>query len=133
MSSLRSCLTLADLSFLAVEKAVATKVFSAELSPRCRNLRFSLSQVFFETHYHGLLKKPRDRDQRKDLLEKELSRLNISDAERRNVRAAWALSETEYLRDLRTRVNVGSFSKLKVIGHGAFGVVSLVKERGTGE
>ncbi|KAK4702158.1 hypothetical protein P7C70_g4069, partial [Phenoliferia sp. Uapishka_3] len=101
-------------SLTTIEKAVATK-------------------VFFETHYHAILKKPRGRDQRKELLERELARLNISDAERRNVRSAWALSESEYLRDLRKKVNVGSFVKLKTIGHGAFGVVSLVKERGTGE
>lgn len=101
-------------SLTTIEKAVATK-------------------IFFETHYHAILKKPRGRDQRKELLERELARLNISDAERRNVRAAWALSESEYLRDLRAKVNIGSFVKLKTIGHGAFGVVSLVKERGTGE
>lgn len=67
------------------------------------------------------------------MLEKELARLNISDAERRNVRAAWALSETEYLRDIRSKVGVGSFMKIKTIGHGAFGVVSLVKEKGSGQ
>ncbi|KAM0752692.1 kinase-like protein [Meredithblackwellia eburnea MCA 4105] len=90
-------------------------------------------KIFFETHYHAILKRPRDRDQRKDMLEKELARLNISDAEKRNVRKAWVLSETEHLREVRNRVDVGSFVKLKTIGHGAFGVVSLVKERGTGE
>lgn len=91
------------------------------------------AKVYFETHYHALLRKPRDRDTRKAMLETELSRLNITDAERRNVRAAWALSETEYLREMRHRVGIGSFVKLSTIGHGAFGVVSLVKERGTGE
>lgn len=101
-------------SLTTIEKAAATK-------------------VFFETHYHGILKRPRGRDQRKAMLEKELARLNISDAERRNVRAAWALSETEYLRDIRSKVGVGSFMKIKTIGHGAFGVVSLVKEKGSGQ
>lgn len=34
---------------------------------------------------------------------------------------------------MRSRVGIESFVKLKIIGHGAFGVVNLVKERGTGE
>jgi len=101
-------------SLQTIEKAVACK-------------------VFFETHYHSILRKPQGRDQRRALLEQELTRLNISDAERRNVREAWALSETEHLRDLRARVGEGSFKKLKTIGHGAFGVVSLVEEKGTGQ
>lgn len=90
-------------------------------------------KIYFETHYHTILKKPRDRDRRRILLEKELARLHISDLEKQNVRGAFALSETEYLRDIRTRVDVTSFVKLKTIGHGAFGVVSLCKEKGSGE
>ncbi|ORY89478.1 kinase-like domain-containing protein, partial [Leucosporidium creatinivorum] len=101
-------------SLTTIEKAVSTK-------------------IFFETKYHEILRKPRSRDQRKALLEAELSRLQMTDQQRNTVRAAWALSETEYLREVRSKVGVGSFVKLKTIGHGAFGVVSLVKERGTGE
>lgn len=101
-------------SLQTIEKAVACK-------------------VFFETHYHSILRKPQGRDQRRALLEQELTRLNISDAQRRNVREAWALSETEHLRDLRARVTEGSFKKLKTIGHGAFGAVSLVEEKSTGQ
>ncbi|KAG0149915.1 hypothetical protein CROQUDRAFT_668824 [Cronartium quercuum f. sp. fusiforme G11] len=50
-----------------------------------------------------------------------------------HIRVAWSLSETNYLREIRSRVGVNSFTKLKTIGHGAFGVVSLVRDRGTGE
>ncbi|GAA5867355.1 hypothetical protein JCM1840_002105 [Sporobolomyces johnsonii] len=101
-------------SLTTIEKAVSTK-------------------IYLETKYHALLKRPPSRETRKALLEKELARLNISDKERMRVRQAWMLSETEYLREMRSRVGVGSFVKLKTIGHGAFGVVSLVRERGTGE
>ncbi|SGY23478.1 BQ5605_C019g08943 [Microbotryum silenes-dioicae] len=101
-------------SLLTIEKAVAAK-------------------VYFETRYHAILKQPRDRDTRRLLLEKELMRLSLNDQQRQCVREAWKLSETEYLREMRQRVGVNSFVKLKTIGHGAFGVVSLVKERGTGE
>ncbi|CEQ42499.1 SPOSA6832_04317 [Sporobolomyces salmonicolor] len=101
-------------SLTTIEKAVATK-------------------VYLETKYHALLKMPPSRETRRALLEKELARLNISDRERMRVRQAWMLSETEYLRETRSRVGIGSFAKLRTIGHGAFGVVSLVRERGTGE
>lgn len=76
------------------------------------------ARIFFETKYHNILKKPRDRDQRRERLEAELKRLNLSEAQNETVRAAWALSETEYLREMRSKVTVGSFVKLKTIGHG---------------
>lgn len=101
-------------SLITIERAVATK-------------------VYFETYYHGIFKKASSRDKRQTLLERELTRLNITDAERRNVRAAWLASETEHLRELRTRVRIEGFQKLVTIGHGAFGVVSLVREKVTGE
>jgi hypothetical protein len=90
-------------------------------------------QVYFEQLYHGLLKRPAARDQRRLQLERELARLQIPDAQRRAARLAFAASESAHLRDLRTRVHQGSFVKLKAVGHGAFGVVHLVRERETGE
>lgn len=101
-------------SLETVEKSVATK-------------------IYLENHYYAILKRPRDRDQRRAALERELASANMSDAQRRKIRAAWTLSETEHLRDLRNKVSVNSFQKIKTIGHGAFGVVSLVKEQGSGE
>ncbi|BGP40444.1 hypothetical protein JCM10449v2_004406 [Rhodotorula kratochvilovae] len=101
-------------SLATIEKAVAAK-------------------VALEVKYHALLKQPPSRETRRALIERELARLHLSDAERARVREAWALSESEYLRETRRRVGVGSFVKLKTIGHGAFGVVSLVREKGTGE
>ncbi|GAA5833459.1 hypothetical protein JCM9279_001531 [Rhodotorula babjevae] len=90
-------------------------------------------KTFLEVKYHALLKQPPSREARKALIERELARLHLSDAERVRVRDAWVLSESEYLRETRRRVGVGSFLKLKTIGHGAFGVVSLVREKGSGE
>ncbi|KAH8915418.1 kinase-like protein [Atractiella rhizophila] len=101
-------------SLTTVEKSVATK-------------------VYLENHYYGILKRPRDRDQRRMMLEEELGRLGLPESEKENVRRAWALSETEHLRDMRKRVSNNSFTTLKVIGHGAFGVVTLVREKPTGE
>ncbi|BGP24983.1 serine/threonine protein kinase Cbk1 [Rhodotorula toruloides] len=101
-------------SLVSVEKAVATR-------------------VFLEDKYHALLRKPRSREVRRTLLERELAKLQLSEEQKAAARQAFALSESNYLREMRSRTGVGSFVKLKTIGHGAFGVVSLVKEKGTGE
>ena len=108
------------------------KVFKPSLETVERSVA---TKVYLENHYYGILKRPRDRDQRKAALEKELlaAGAEMSDAQRRGIRAAWAASETEHLRDLRARVGANSFLKVKTIGHGAFGVVSLVREKGSGE
>ncbi|POW15577.1 hypothetical protein PSHT_06959 [Puccinia striiformis] len=99
-------------SFITVEKTVATKPFNI---PRCN------------------LKRPKDRDQRQKLMEDELLRLNVNDNERKDIMSNWNRSETAYLREIRSRVGIENFNKLKTIGHGAFGVVSLVREEVTGE
>ncbi|KAA1117992.1 hypothetical protein PGT21_029320 [Puccinia graminis f. sp. tritici] len=101
-------------SIITVEKAVATK-------------------VFFEKHYDAILKRPKDRDQRKKLMEDELLRLDINAYDREEIMRNWNRSETAYLREIRNRVGIENFKKLKTIGHGAFGVVSLVREEITGE
>lgn len=86
--------------------------------------------IYFEQLYHGILKRPRGRDVRRLQLQEALE--TLTEEEQARAKAAWLAAETEYLRDLRTRVDVGSFTKLKCIGHGAFGVVNLVQERQTG-
>jgi protein-serine/threonine kinase len=93
--------------------------------------RAAAASIFFEQLYHGILKRPKARDQR--LHQLELALRGLPDSERRAARAAWSVAETEYLREIRTRVSVGSFVKLKTVGAGAFGVVTLVREQGSGE
>lgn len=107
---------------------------SAPFKPSLETVEKSVAtKVYLENHYYGILKRPRDRDQRRAALERELASANMTDAHRRKLRAAWILSETEHLRSLRNKVTVNAFTKIKTIGHGAFGVVSLVREQGSGE
>ncbi|MBW0466650.1 hypothetical protein O181_006365 [Austropuccinia psidii MF-1] len=101
-------------SFQTVEKIVSTK-------------------IFFERHYDAILKRPKDRDRRKLHIEKEICCLNLTEEERKDIWEALTESETAYLRDIRCRIGVDGFTKLKIIGHGAFGVVSLVREKSTGQ
>lgn len=78
--------------------------------------RSASAAIFFEQLYHGLLKRPKARDQRLKQLEAGVS--HLPESERHAAKAAWLSVETEHLRDLRTRVDVGSFAKLKTVGHG---------------
>ncbi|TKY85861.1 hypothetical protein EX895_005402 [Sporisorium graminicola] len=91
------------------------------------------AKIYFENLYYGILKKPKARDTRKAGLEAELAALRIPESNKEQIREAWMANETRYLRDLRARVDVNSFLKLKTIGHGAFGVVALCKERQSGQ
>ena len=91
------------------------------------------ARIYFENLYFPLLRQQPSRERRRLAMEREMEQLGMSEGQRLVVRERWRKNETEYLRERRARVDVNSFVKLKTIGHGAFGVVSLVKEKGTGK
>ncbi|CUA77053.1 LATS, large tumor suppressor [Rhizoctonia solani] len=91
------------------------------------------AKIYFENVYFPLLRLPPSREQRRLAMEAEMEQLNIPQHTRAQLRARWRANETAYLRERRRRVDQRSFVKLKTIGHGAFGVVSLVEEKDTGE
>ena len=87
-------------------------------------------------------------------MERDMAAMGLSEPAKEELRARWRQNETDYLREKRRKVDVSAFIKLKTIGHGsspvnfrccaavlidprcllgAFGVVSLVKERSTGQ
>lgn len=111
-----------------------TQPIGAAVRPSLETVEKSVAaKIFFENLYYGILKKPKARDTRRAGLEAELASLRIPESSKNQIREAWMANETQYLRDLRARVNVNSFLKLKTIGHGAFGVVALCKERQSGQ
>ncbi|KAK0559349.1 hypothetical protein OC861_006672 [Tilletia horrida] len=119
----------------AVAGGLALALQAAAVRPSLQTIEKSVAtKIYFENLYHSILKKPRARDTRRAGLEAELASLGnrISDREKEAIRAKWLANETDYLREMRARVNINSFSRLKTIGHGAFGVVSLVKEKSKG-
>ncbi|CAE6433090.1 unnamed protein product [Rhizoctonia solani] len=112
-----------------------------DVTPRSQPFRPSLTtldkavsaKIYFENVYFPLLRLPPSREQRRLAMEAEMEELNIPQHTRTQLRARWRANETAYLRERRRRVDQRAFTKLKTIGHGAFGVVSLVKEKDTGE
>lgn len=106
----------------------------APITPSLTTLEKAVSaRIYFENIYYTLLRSPPSRDQRRLALERELARLPWSEQQKALLRQQWRTNETEYLRERRRRVGASSFIKLKTIGHGAFGVVSLVKETHSGQ
>ena len=115
-----------------------------------------------ETLYHGLLKSstsPQNhhqaREHRRLALERQLEGDAVPEEEKTTARERLRSSETHWLREQRKRVGAKNFTRLHIIGHGgsgflrapphpalnytcslpagAFGVVSLVKQKDTGE
>jgi hypothetical protein len=104
------------------------------ITPSLATLEKAVSaRIYFENLYFPLLRQPPSREQRRIAMEKDMVIMHFSEDQKEALRAQWRQNETEYLRERRRKVDATAFIKLKTIGHGAFGVVSLVKERVTGQ
>ncbi|OCH95179.1 kinase-like protein [Obba rivulosa] len=105
-----------------------------QITPSLATLEKAVSaRIYFENLYFPLLRQPPSREQRRLAMERDMANMQLSEAQKDYLRARWRQNETDYLRDRRRKVDVSAFVKLKTIGHGAFGVVSLVRERSTGQ
>ncbi|KAK7005676.1 kinase-like protein [Favolaschia claudopus] len=104
------------------------------ITPSLATLEKAVSaRIYFENLYFPLFRHPPSREQRRLAMERDMAEMQLSQMQKENLRARWRQNETDYLRDRRRRIDVTAFRKLKTIGHGAFGVVSLVKEQTTGQ
>ncbi|KAJ6587159.1 kinase-like protein [Mycena vulgaris] len=103
------------------------------ITPSLATLEKAVSaRIYFENLYFPLFRHPPSREQRRLAMERDMAEMQLNQMQKENLRARWRQNETDYLRDRRRRIDVTAFRKLKTIGHGAFGVVSLVKEQSTG-
>ncbi|KAH0827531.1 hypothetical protein J3R83DRAFT_4250 [Lanmaoa asiatica] len=104
------------------------------ITPSLATLEKAVSaRIYFENLYFPLLRHPPSREQRRVAMERDMIAMNLAEEQKEELRSRWRQNETDYLRDRRRKVDVTAFIKLKTIGHGAFGVVSLVKERDTSQ
>jgi protein-serine/threonine kinase len=76
------------------------------------------ARIYFENLYFPLLRHPPSREQRRLAMEKDMMEMQLSQAQKENLRARWRQNETDYLRERRRKVDVSAFVKLKTIGHG---------------
>ncbi|THU95397.1 kinase-like protein [Dendrothele bispora CBS 962.96] len=91
------------------------------------------ARIYFENLYFPLLRQPPSREQRRLAMERDMMEMNLSPVQKEDLRERWRKNETDYLRERRRKVDANAFTMLKTIGHGAFGVVSLVREQSTGQ
>ncbi|KAF5370604.1 hypothetical protein D9758_001887 [Tetrapyrgos nigripes] len=91
------------------------------------------ARIYFENLYFPLLRQPPSREQRRLAMERDMMEMNLSQVQKEDLRERWRKNETDYLRERRRKVDASAFIVLKTIGHGAFGVVSLVREKQTGQ
>jgi len=117
--------TLPDVSPIRVRKPITPSLATLEKAVSAK--------IYFENLYFPLLRQPPSRDQRRLAMEKDMMNMQLSETQKEYLRGRWRQNETDYLRERRRKVDVSAFVKLKTIGHGAFGVVSLVRERSTGQ
>ncbi|KAG1829143.1 kinase-like domain-containing protein [Suillus variegatus] len=104
------------------------------ITPSLATLEKAVSaRIYFENIYFPLLRQPPSREQRRIAMENDMVIMRLSEDQKEALRSQWRQNETEYLRERRKKVDATAFIKLKTIGHGAFGVVSLVKEQATGQ
>ncbi|KAK7035458.1 hypothetical protein VNI00_011751 [Paramarasmius palmivorus] len=90
------------------------------------------ARIYFENLYFPLFRHAPSREQRRLAMERDMQDMQLGHVQREEIRERWRQNETDYLRERRRKVDVSAFSILKTIGHGAFGVVSLVREKSTG-
>lgn len=77
------------------------------------------AKIYFENLYFPLLRHPPSREQRRVAMEKDMANMQLSEAQKENIRRRWRQNETDYLRERRKKVDVNAFVKLKTIGHGS--------------
>jgi hypothetical protein len=76
------------------------------------------ARIYFENLYFPLLRHTSSREQRRLAMENDMAEMQLSDAQKENLRARWRQNESEYLRERRKKVDASAFIKLKTIGHG---------------
>ena len=100
------------------------------------------AKIFFETHFNSLLAgSATPRSVRRKDLEARFENLNMPEDQRRQERLAWAVYESEHLRQtrvLKSKTNqmskgpgvaIAGYEVVRILGKGSFGVVRLVREK----
>ncbi|KAI2799720.1 Serine/threonine-protein kinase lats1 [Blomia tropicalis] len=85
-------------------------------------------KFYMEQHVENLIKSQKQREHRREQLESEMAKLNLSDADQCEMRRMLRQKESNYIRLKRAKMDRSMFTKIRTIGVGAFGEVSLVRK-----
>ncbi|VDD95117.1 unnamed protein product [Enterobius vermicularis] len=108
---------------------IHSNTFESEIKP-CRPRLFCF---FMEQHVERLIQQCKERQQRAHQLVKEMESANLPKVLREQLMKILIQKESRYLRLRRQKMNKDMFEIVKHIGFGAFGVVSLVRKKDTGQ
>ncbi|GBB97232.1 hypothetical protein RclHR1_29440002 [Rhizophagus clarus] len=95
--------------------------------------RSTAAKLKLEHFYKVTLDQARERNDRRNELEKKLEKEDISDDRKSRQLQSLGRKESSFLRLRRTRLGLEDFVTVKVIGKGAFGEVRLVQKADTGK
>jgi len=90
-------------------------------------------KIALESFYHTFFKSLRERQERRNNLERLMKRKRFPPSKQNLLRKALYQKESEFIRLRRQKLTGNLFHSLKLIGRGAFGEVRLVRMKGTDE
>lgn len=94
-----------------------------------RNYSPQAYKFFMEQHVENLMKSHQQRITRRQQLEQEMTKINLSDEAQLQMRRMLQQKESNYIRMKRSKMNKDMFQKIKKLGVGAFGEVTLVRKK----
>ncbi|XP_022921269.1 serine/threonine-protein kinase Warts [Onthophagus taurus] len=95
---------------------------------KVRNYSPQAFKFFMEQHVENVIKSYKQRLYRKIQLENEMSKIDLKPDDRLQMRKMLSQKESNYIRLKRAKMDESMFVKIKPIGVGAFGEVTLVKK-----
>ncbi|KAJ6635553.1 Serine/threonine-protein kinase Warts [Pseudolycoriella hygida] len=85
-------------------------------------------KFYMEQHVENVLKSYKQRTFRRNQLEREMSKINLSEEAQVQLRKMLNQKESNYIRLKRAKMDKSMFTKVQHIGVGAFGEVTLVRK-----
>lgn len=95
---------------------------------KVRNYSPQAFKFFMEQHVENVLKSHKQRMFRRVQLETEMAKIGLSPDAQRQMRKMLSQKESNYIRLKRAKMDKSMFNKIKTIGVGAFGEVTLVQK-----
>ncbi|OWR43930.1 serine/threonine-protein kinase Warts [Danaus plexippus] len=95
---------------------------------KVRNYSPQAFKFFMEQHVENILKAYKQRTYRRMQLEKEMTKIGLSSEAQDQMRKMLSQKESNYIRLKRAKMDKSMFDKIKPIGVGAFGEVTLVRK-----
>ncbi|XP_045767943.1 serine/threonine-protein kinase Warts [Maniola jurtina] len=95
---------------------------------KVRNYSPQAFKFFMEQHVENILKSYKQRTYRRMQLEKEMTKIGLSAEAQDQMRKMLSQKESNYIRLKRAKMDKSMFNKIKPIGVGAFGEVTLVRK-----